>query len=231
MRDHRPARMRQCQSGFTLIEVIVALTLLSLMSVIILESYRAGLGIWERQYHDVRSLDSARVLMQKFREQVRSSYPWKINKKRGKAELYFAGEEDSIQMATMAGMSSQRANGIIHAVRYALEDSGGEKQLLVEEYSWPRKSFPDGEEPLVSETLAGIVDFKLEYGIRKRARTGRQTATEEETEEMEWVSSWPGEDRENLGKVLSAVSVSLKVKSAGDSVEEFSAVIPVMKKW
>jgi type II secretory pathway component PulJ len=221
----------------TLIEMMVALLILSLMSVIIIGSFRGGLFIWERQEVENRSLDRARVLMARLASQVRSAYPW-IYEDEGESGLYFRGDAGSMEFTSLVGFTSSRENGMIHALRYALtDDAQGEgKQVLVEEYGWPRRGFPDGEMPLVSEALGDVEEFRLRYkvGTIKAARGRRAAGDAEEPETLEWRDNWSGGEmtrQKRPSDFLAAVEVTLAVKPENGEKQELSTVIPVLNNW
>jgi prepilin-type N-terminal cleavage/methylation domain-containing protein len=223
--------------GFTLVETVIGLFLLSVISLLVLESYRAGLGMWERRYADDRALDTTRVLLSRLRSQVKSLYPWEYHNDRRTA-LYFKGEGDNMQFATMVGLSSQRENGLLHAMRYALEDGPEGKRLRIEEYSWPRRDFPDGDAPLISEVLEGVEDFSLKYEIsEKKVQSRQQGASQAQTApspsqtiEKRWETSWPPEEAAKKNETVSAISVSLIMRTGPQGREEFSETIPVMRE-
>ncbi len=230
-RDSRPANPRR--RGFTLIETVVVLFLLSLLSLIVVEAYRAGLGMWERQHRDSTSLETVRALLERIRTQVKSAYPWSF-RDNSKLTPYVRGRRESLEFTTLVGLSSRRESGIIHAVRYALEEHAEGKGIRVEEYGWPRRGFPDGEEPLIGETVAGVEGLEFKYQIERKTSTNPGRASAEgarRTIDQRWADDWPGAPGTGLDETLTAILVSIKMKSGDGTTEEFSAVIPVMRDW
>lgn len=226
-RDSRPGWER----GLTLIEVVISLFLLSLMSVIVVQSYRSGLMIWERQGSENRKLDTSRVLMNRLRSQIKSAYAWNYRDEL-KENLYFEGREDFLDFTALVGFTSRRPNGVIHALRYSLEDDPDAegKMLVLEEYAWPRRGFPEGEEPLLRESVSGVEELRFSYKVRTL-----RSAAAGETEEGEWTDSWSGGPRTNrrnqVSETLEAISVSIKMYGEGEEEKEMVSIVPVMRPW
>ncbi len=217
--------------GFTILEVMVALVLLSIISLTALEAYRAGLGLWQRQDEEGTGLDTARALLGKLETQVKSARPWRFLDEGGRHVLYFRGGKDAVEFITLVGLSSERGVGSLHAVRYALVgEEGGEKgpRLLVEEYAWPRRGFPEGEEPVIREEIGGVSGFVLGYVIGRPPSAFPVDEAAAGGGEKETVEAWPPEGGPKTGETLAAVSLSIKMDKGGG---ELSMIAPVMSEW
>jgi Tfp pilus assembly protein PilE len=224
-----PRQRRVRREGFTLLETVVVLFLLSLSAVVILESYRAGLGMWERQHQGARSLESAAVVMDRVRSQLVSYLDHQYRQETADRRKAFRGEAERLEFATLVGLSSGRDPGMIHLVRYQFE-AGGEEggRLVLKEFSWPRSKSPGDEEPVLEDALRGVTEFRLRYQVSKKRKPAPGGGKEESLPpETRWTDAWPQDSTEAKDETLTAVAVSLSVEMGGRQ-EKLSATVPVM---
>ncbi len=71
----RPDRRQRFGSGFTLLETMVALFLLSVISLVVLQAHRAGFGIWESARGSDTLDRRARIVVQQLRRHLASAHP------------------------------------------------------------------------------------------------------------------------------------------------------------
>jgi general secretion pathway protein J len=106
------------KKGFTLLEVVVAVTIFGLVALIIGSTLRLGIGAWEKGEastgHDMR----VRGLVERMSQQLKSAYPYDLVL-RGRKVIAFQGGPESIWFVT-AG--APRAYGTLKWVSYFIKD-------------------------------------------------------------------------------------------------------------
>ncbi len=142
-------------SGFTLVELMVAITVLALVTLIIGNGFRLGMDAWGKGERETSLTQRFRVLSGMLSQQIKSSYPYEIDVEDEKAVL-FQGDEDSILFATAI---ADKPYGGFRWVRYSTEEG----VLFMKEGFLPDKEFEEktkGKEEIVD---SDVVEFKLEY--------------------------------------------------------------------
>jgi len=142
-------------SGFTLLELMIAITIMTMIVLIIGNGFRLGMKAWEKGEEETGWTQKFRVLSGLFSQQIKSAYPYKMEIEDEKVVL-FRGEADSIMFATTLTDSSL---GGFKWVRYSHKDG----TLFHKEGLLPDKELIDsisGDEEVVD---ANIEEFKFEY--------------------------------------------------------------------
>jgi len=176
------------RGGFTLLEVIIAISILSLITVIIGSAFRLGIQAWGRGEKETEDGQRLRALSTLLSQQLKSIYPYRI-KIEGKDEdvIAFKGEPDSITFVTTMTDSSY---GGLKWVQYIFRDG----VLSYKEGLLPDKKF---EEHIKDKNKEEIVDshidkFRFSYAYLL------------EDDDDEWTESWDDEE-----EVPGAVKVNL----------------------
>jgi general secretion pathway protein J len=193
------------RGGFTLLEVIISITILSLITVIIGSAFRLGIQAWgkgERETEDGQRLRSLSSLLS---QQLRSLYPYPV-KLEGKDEdvVAFKGEPDSITFVTSVTDSSY---GGLKWVQYTFRDG----VLLYKEGLLPDKKFEEHIKDKHNEEIvdSGIDKFQFSYLAE---------------DDDEWTESWDDEE-EVPGAVRVTLSdfqpfvIKIPVTSYGDKTD------------
>lgn len=119
------------EKGFTLLEILIAMTILSLIAVIIGASLRLGIRAWERGEADIESSQNIRFFVERLSQQIKSAYPYQMQID-GEKAIAFQGKSDSIFFVT----SSVRDNeGGLKWFSYFVKDGS----LTVQEGILPDK--------------------------------------------------------------------------------------------
>ena len=191
--SYQSVRFRE-EPGFTLLEIMVAVTILSVIALVVLSSFRSVLNSVERVQDEQTQLRIANFLVTHFEENISGAYmPGTGNLTGGRFDDFmarggggFVGEDQEIDgrpadtltfYTTAARMGGGALPGDTKRVSYALrEDEDGRYRLLV--YEAPYLLLPmTGEDEEVDTTTASwsvrmaSLDFKYFDGA-------------------EWVDSW-----------------------------------------
>ncbi len=154
-------------SGFTLLELIIAITILPLIILIIGNGFRLGMNAWEKGEQETLWTQRFRVLSGLLSQQIKSAYPYIMEVGDEKVAV-FQGKSDSIMFVTAL---TDSAYGGFKWVRYSHKDG----TLFLKEGLLPDKKLDDritGDEEVVD---AGITEIKFAYLS---------------LEENEWKDSW-----------------------------------------
>ncbi|HDH51631.1 MAG TPA: prepilin-type N-terminal cleavage/methylation domain-containing protein [Nitrospirae bacterium] len=91
--------IRTGKKGFTLLELILAITLFSLVALIIGAGFRLGIKAWEKGDAETFETQKLRALSGLISQSIKSAYPYKMEID-GEETVLFEGDEHSIIFAT-----------------------------------------------------------------------------------------------------------------------------------
>ncbi|MEN8265156.1 MAG: prepilin-type N-terminal cleavage/methylation domain-containing protein [Nitrospirota bacterium] len=169
MKIYKKSTLRKLNSeaGFTLLEMIAAMTILSIVTVIIAYGFYLGIDAWKRGEKETDWTQKMRVLSGLFHQQIKSAYPYEINIDDEKAVI-FKGTSDSIMFVTALTDASV---GGFKWVRYSFQNG----TLMYNEGILPDKELDEnsgGKEQIVDTDLE-----KVEFSYYS-------------SDEQEWEESW-----------------------------------------
>jgi general secretion pathway protein J len=104
--------------GFTLLELIIALTILTMVTVIIGSGLRISVRAWDKGEAETGETQRLRILSGMISQQIKSAYPYKVELDNEEVVL-FEGKEDSLLFATALADDS---TGGMKWVRYEYRD-------------------------------------------------------------------------------------------------------------
>ncbi len=174
------------QAGFTLLEVIIGATLLSIMMVLLTGSLRIGAESWDAGEERMAKASRMFVVMNFLRGHIGSLLPVAGNKKNGDIDPAIRGWPDSLEY--VAALPEQVKAGGLYKFRLYVSKNGGHQDLRMT--ITPHKvggEQDDKVEPLDDLPLVeNIEDFKLVYlplVIQNMSPLGQR-------EEVKWVEEW-----------------------------------------
>ena len=172
MKNNGKRIRRTSVSGFTLLELIIALSILSMVIVLIGRGFYLGINAWEKGESETRWTQRLRVLSGLMSQQLKSVYPYRMEIDDEKVIL-FKGESDSVLFVTTL---TDSLYGGFKWVRYSFR----EETLMYKEGLLPDKELTgeiSGDDEIMD---TNIEEVKFEYYS---------------PEEEEWKGSWDfGED-------------------------------------
>lgn len=115
------------QQGFTLLELLIALTLLGLILVLLFGGLRLGVRSWDASQQQVDTLNSLRSLESFLRREmsIAQPYRWKVGPSQ---KVAFLGERDKLSF--VAPLPSRIGGGGLYAISIALEQQGKAKRIV-----------------------------------------------------------------------------------------------------
>jgi general secretion pathway protein J len=198
-------RARTGSAGLTLLEVLVALTILSVIVVVLVTSLRVGVRAWEGGERRAAIQQEMRIVTEILTEALSSAAPFRGRLGGGlERVVLFEGEEDEVHFVTTAPPLVLDAPAApFHAVTLRRT---GEDQLRLVERLVPADD-PFGDEPHVVLSRA-VTALKLEY------RDG----------EGLWQDRWDPKDSAGLP---TAVRIAFTVRDRGRSDRSVTFVVPI----
>ena len=149
-------------AGFTLIELIIALSLLALMSAVMFGSLSMAGRAWDGGEAKVGEVSAMRQTQEFLREHLSAEYPMRLRKV-AEMPLLFAGAHD--EMRYTAALPPRVVDGGVYYFRLALARSGDKSQLILERLipdaaALQEPEFRDAERSVLAD---GIAELRLSY--------------------------------------------------------------------
>jgi general secretion pathway protein J len=197
-------------SGFTLLELIVTFTILSLVVVMILGALRLGSASWERGEERVEKVQKKRIVFELLSQQMKSSFPYRIKSQKAEADfLAFLGERTSLRFVSAFSIRARKQEGLVFVIYKVEEERASGKTLKVYEKRVLNKNFleetPD-EEQFFTVT-DGLSDLSFEYFDEGPVEGRGKDAS------GEWVESWDTKEKKALPSQVK-ITVTWKEKKA-----------------
>jgi len=182
--------------GFTLVEVVITLTILGFICLIIFGAFRLSLSAWERGESIQEEYQKARIVSQLITQQVKSAVPFKIKPQQAEGDyLAFEGDVRSLRFVSALPIKGKRVEGLVCA-KYEFKEAGSEggQLILYEEKALNKDFFTEEpkEEGAVS-LLEGVSSVRFEY-FREEDPLNQQ--------EEEWLEEWQAKDEKRLPKAF-----------------------------
>ena len=206
--------------GFTLVEVMVTLSILGFILLIIFGAFRLGLSAWERGEFIKEEYQKLRIASQMISRQFKSIVPYKIKSKKAEGDyLAFEGKAHTLKFVSSFSLKARQPEGFVLAV-YEFREGGNEGgRLVLYEQRALNKDFmeePPPEELAVS-LFEGIAEVRFEY---------YQEADAEKNQAGGWVEEWNAREQKELPKAL---RMTLTPKKGQGKKEEapFTILTPI----
>jgi general secretion pathway protein J len=182
--------------GFTLIEVVITLTILGLICLIIFGAFRLGLSAWERGESVKDEYQKVRIVSQLITQQVKSAVPYKIKPQEAEGDyLAFEGDARSLRFVSALPIKGKQPEGFVYA-KYEFKEEGSEggRLILYEEKALNKDFFAEEpKEELGVSLLEGVSSVRFEYFREEDPLNNQQE---------EWVEEWRAKDEKRLPKAL-----------------------------
>ena len=193
---HTSGRHVFSTTGFTLIEVVVTLTILGFILLIIFGAFRLGLSAWERGESTKEEYQKVRIISQLISQQIKSIVAYKIKTQQAEGNyLAFEGKAHSLRFVSALPIKAKQAEGFVYAI-YDFKEGGSEggRLVLYEQRALNKDFFAEEpkEESAVS-LLEGVSNVRFEY-YREEDPLKNQ--------KEEWVEEWNAKEERELPKTI-----------------------------
>jgi general secretion pathway protein J len=200
-------------TGFTLVEVMVTLTILGFVLLMIFGAFRLGLSSWERGESIKEEYQKVRILSQLISQQIKSIVPYKIKTKKAEGDyLAFEGKRHSLRFVSALPLKTKQAEGFVYVV-YEFKERRGEEEgafVLYEQKALNRDFFEEEvKEELGITLLEGVTDIRFEY---------YQEENPDKNQKEGWVEEWNAKEVKAFPKSLKMTILQKNGKSRGEEI-------------
>ena len=143
-------------AGLTLLEVLLAFTILSLSGAIVYGALNTALLSWSAGVTSGRNSQVARIALDRMAQQLSSIVP-AVLLDGGERKAAFEADENSLHFVTLLPTGSFP----IAQVSYIIEEREEGPQLVYREYPWPDKGFFADPNPVREEALPEIEGMEI----------------------------------------------------------------------
>jgi general secretion pathway protein J len=187
--------------GFTLLELLLALSIVAAMLAIVFGGLRVGVRAWQRGEEATQALQHARSISVLLGQSLGGTYPYLGSAPAGaQPDLLFQGEADRLSFVTVTPPFGLGAPLAFTAVTLSVDEEGEHPGFAIREKALPNdEPFELGTPIVVDPTIAGI---KFRY-LRDA--------------EGSWEETWDGSAERMLPR---AVEVTLTTNDTGAPVEQ-----------
>jgi len=199
--------MTRRERGFTLVEVVIAVTIVATLLVVVFAGLRVGLASWQRGEERSQALERSRSVNQVLTRVLAGAYPYQAAATaREPARLLFEGEADRVAFATVVSPFPSPEPIAFTAVTLSLATSPPGLALT-------QKALPS-EKPFDASLAPVFVDASVS---RIRFRYLREA-------NGEWTDRWDASQEKSLPR---SIEVTLTIVHAGRSVEQPPLIVSV----
>lgn len=167
------------EDGFTLVETLVAVALISLLSVLVLGALRFGIGAWQRGEQISNRMDAILHAQSFLRRLIANAQPHFVLQPGGQGYVDFEGRPTSLRLIADPSPALDRAGRLMMTL--SVEQNDGLASLMIS--SRPELTAGGGKPSLTRRVLLGnIQKAEFSYFGSRGANGPRQ-----------WHSDWVGE--------------------------------------
>ena len=208
-------------SGFTLIEVVVTLTILGFIILMVSGTFRLGLSSWERGDAIREDYQKIRMISQLVSRQLKSLVPYKIKTEKAEGDyLAFDGKAQSLRFVSALPIKAKRPEGFVYVV-YQFKEEGEKKgRLILYEQRALNKDFFDEDlkEDSAVTLFDGISQVRFEY---------YREADKEKNRTEEWVEDWNAKEENELPKAV-RMTVTYRNERSKEEASPVTVLAPVL---
>lgn len=198
---------RHAERGFTLIELVLALSIVAVMVTILFGALRVGLRAWQRGEERAETLQHARSLTQLLEQALAGAYTFLGQPdKDTPPQILFKGEADRLSFVTIAPPMPLPGSIAFAAVSLSM-DAGAVPALAIREKALPNADPFEAVEPSVVDPAVTAVRFRY---LRDAGGS--------------WEETWDGEQERALPR---AVEVTLTVLLNGRIQQQPPMTVPI----
>jgi general secretion pathway protein J len=223
-RDRRTDDAGSNERGFTLLEIVIAVTLVALMAVALWSVFRISLTSWTRGTGFIDANQRHRSVLDLVNKQMASTFGpiAPIDLQTGGA-IYpiFLGKSNSVQFVSLSSLRFMENPGLTMVSYDVVTDDQGTYSLVEREEIYrgldpSRQSIFDRNDEVVTTIFENLISFSFEYfdsGSNQRPAG--------------WVPEWSGRD---VGRLPEAISMTMIARDASGGQLSRHMVVPIMAR-
>lgn len=205
-------------SGFTLIEVVVSLTILGFILLIIFGAFRLGISSWDRGELIKEEYQKIRIVSELITRQVKSIVPYKIRTEKAEGDyLAFEGKAQSLRFVSALSSRASAPEGFVYAIYQLEEDAQNGGKLVLYEQKVLNRNFFEGE-PKESEKIV-LLDRVSRVSIEYYQE---EDSSKNQTEA--WLEEWNTKEKKELPRCL---RMALNLKKPDGKESSVTLVLPI----
>jgi general secretion pathway protein J len=181
-------RRKSAAAGFTLIEVVLALTIFALLGAILYGAFALSHSALAKAQGAAERSQAQRATADLLGSYIRSAYPYRSSPQ--DQAVYFSGETDSLAFIS-AYSHGMGGRGLARIEITSDEDDSGGGALNLEEAT-PVRVAGDG----------GASGQSLRVVLKQRIRDWRLAYLDPQAEEETWQDRWDGQERRLLPRAV-----------------------------
>jgi general secretion pathway protein J len=198
---------RDCAAGFTLIEVVLALTIFALLGTILYGAFALGQSALAKSQSAATRSQTQRSTADLLASYIRSAYPYRYSAQ--EQAIFFEGESDSLVFVS-AYSHGVGGRGMAKIQLAAGDEDRGRAPLELEEITPVRL---DGEQRSAGQSHRLV--------LQERVRDFRLAYLDPQAEQETWEERWDGQERRRLPRAVRLTFVD-------DDGREVRWIFPIM---
>jgi prepilin-type N-terminal cleavage/methylation domain-containing protein len=219
---HSSFVIRHSEGGFTLLEMLIAVTLVAMMAVGLWAVFRISVQSWSRGTEFIDSNQRHRSILDMIRKQIASTYGLFVApdpKTGGNPLLIFSGSETQIRFISLNSLQFQKSPGLT-LVSYDVEQGlKGDYELVEREERYL------GQRPDLTTQPAQTMPIKIFENLLSCIFEYYDPGTNDIP--AQWVREWDGEKE---GKLPVAVSMTMVSRDRQGNNLSRHMVVPIQAK-
>lgn len=124
---------REKQRGVTLLELLVAITIVALLAATSLVAWRAGVSGWEKASVKLEHDRAVMAVHQVVSEQMASMMPYEVLVERVGQVMFFQGEAETARFVSRYSLANRAASGLYLIEYHVVDERDGRRQLVLQE--------------------------------------------------------------------------------------------------
>lgn len=208
-------------SGFTLIELMISLTIVGLILVIIMASLRIGVRAWERGEKDTEAHQRQWIVLDLIKRQLASACPLEV-KITDQTPFMLKGGDTSLDFVSCYPIASSERSGMVY-IRYIVRkgDAEGKERLRFYEKNIAFIDKEKGIEDIDEEIFVDLIPEA--EGIRFAYLKG----ADDDKDTPEWQEAWDPDKEKGLPL---AVKVTFRKSNNNEPVYVIARMEPEPEK-
>lgn len=183
-------------TGFTLIEVTITLTILGLIVLIVFGAFRMGVSAWEKGDSLKDEYEKVRIASQLISRQFKSIVPYRVKTEKAEGDyVAFEGKSQTVRFVSALSTRARRPEGFVYAIYEFKQEGRDEGHLMLYEMRALNKDLFE-EHPKEEEGVSlceGISKVKFEYYREENTDKNQQAG---------WVDEWNAKEEKELPRAI-----------------------------